>query len=50
MKNLKPLISFVLASALFLSAGFAGAASLSDDVQRLYDSQLKDLFIHFHQN
>jgi amidohydrolase len=50
MKNLKPLISFVLAGALFLSAGFAGAASLSDDVQRLYDSQLKDLFIHFHQN
>ena len=50
MKNLKPLISFVLSSALLLSAGFTGAASLSDDVQSLYDSQLKDLFIHFHQN
>ena len=50
MKNLKPLISFVLSSALLLTAGFTGAASLSDDVQSLYDSQLKDLFIHFHQN
>ena len=50
MKNLKPLISFVLSSALLLTAGFTGAASLSGDVQSLYDSQLKDLFIHFHQN
>ena len=33
-----------------LAGQFAGAATLAEDVQSLYDSKLKDLFIHFHEN
>lgn len=33
-----------------LACQFVGAATLAEDVQSLYDSKLKDLFIHFHEN
>ena len=33
-----------------VGAPSASAGSLSDDVQSLYDDQLKDLFVHFHEN
>ncbi|MEK9589045.1 MAG: amidohydrolase, partial [Gammaproteobacteria bacterium] len=33
-----------------LAGQIASAATLAEDVQSLYDSKLKDLFIHFHEN
>ena len=50
MNNIKTSLSV---AAAFLSALFScavNAATLAEDVQSLYDTQLKDLFIHFHEN
>ena len=44
------LIAFGLGLISSLAGQFAGAATLAEDVQSLYDSKLKDLFIHFHEN
>ena len=44
------LIAFGLGLMSSLAGQSAAAATLADDVQSLYDSKLKDLFIHFHEN
>ena len=50
MKNLNTFAKFVALIGYFISASSAVAGSLSDDVQSIYDDQLKDLFIYFHEN
>lgn len=50
MKNLKTFTALVALMGCFFGAPSALAGSLSDDVKSLYDSQLKDLFVHFHEN
>ena len=50
MKNLKTFSALVVLISYLLGAAGASAGSLSDDVQSLYDEQLKDLFVHFHEN
>ena len=50
MKNLKTFSALVVLMSYLLGAAGASAGSLSDDVQSLYDEQLKDLFVHFHEN
>ena len=50
MKNLKAFSALVVFMSYLLGATGASAGSLSDDVQSLYDEQLKDLFVHFHEN
>ena len=50
MKNLKTFAALVALTGYLIGAPSASAGSLSDDVQSLYDDQLKDLFVHFHEN
>ena len=50
MKNLKTFAALVALMGCLFGAPSASAGSLSDDVQALYDDQLKDLFVHFHEN
>ena len=50
MINLKTFAALVALMTYLLGAAGASAGSLSDDVQSLYDEQLKDLFVHFHEN
>ena len=50
MKNLKTFAALVALMGCLIGAPSALAGSLSDDVQSLYDDQLKDLFVHFHEN
>ena len=50
MKNLKTFAAFVALMGYLIGAPRVSAGSLSDDVQSLYDEQLKDLFVHFHEN
>ena len=50
MKNLKTFAALVALMGCLIGAPSASAGSLSDDVQALYDDQLKDLFVHFHEN
>ena len=50
MKNYKVLTQAVLVTLFVLATSASIAASLSDDVRSLYDTKLKDLFVHFHQN
>ena len=50
MKNLKTFAALVALTGYLIGAPSASAGSLSDDVQSLYDNQLKDLFVHFHEN
>ena len=50
MKNYKVLTQGVLVTLFVLATPTSIAASLSDDVSSLYDTKLKDLFVHFHQN
>ena len=50
MKNLKTFAALVALMGYVIGAPSASAGSLSDDVQSLYDDQLKDLFVHFHEN
>ena len=50
MKNLKTFAALVALMGYLIGAPSASAGSLSDDVQSLYDNQLKDLFVHFHEN
>ena len=49
MKNLKTFTRLVVLIAGMTGATCAVAGALSDDVQALYDDQLKALFVHFHQ-
>ena len=50
MKNLKTFAALIALMGCLIGAPSASAGSLSDDVQALYDDQLKDLFVHFHEN
>ena len=50
MKNLKTFAVLIALMGCLIGAPSASAGSLSDDVQALYDDQLKDLFVHFHEN
>ena len=50
MKNLKTFTTLVALMGYLIGASSALAGSLTDDVQSLYDDQLKDLFVHFHEN
>ncbi len=50
MKNLKTFTALVAFMGCLIGVSSASAGSLSDDVQSLYDEQLKDLFVHFHEN
>ena len=50
MKNLKTFAALIALIGCVIGAPSASAGSLSDDVQALYDDQLKDLFVHFHEN
>ena len=50
MKNLKTFTALVTLMGCLIGVSSASAGSLSDDVQSLYDEQLKDLFVHFHEN
>ena len=50
MKNLKTFTVLIALMVYLVHASSASAGSLSDDVQSLYDDQLKDLFVHFHEN
>ena len=50
MKILKTFAALVALMGYLIGAPSASAGSLSDDVQSLYDDQLKDLFVHFHEN
>ena len=50
MKKSKAFPSLVVALMSSLTSQLVNSAPLSDDVQVLYETQLKDLFIHFHQN
>ena len=50
MKNLKTFAKLVALIGYLISASSAMAGSLSDDVQSIYDEQLEDLFIYFHEN
>jgi hippurate hydrolase len=50
MKNLKTFTVLVALMGCLIGVPIASAGSLSDDVQSLYDEQLKDLFVHFHEN
>ena len=50
MKNLKTFTALVALMGCLIGVSGASAGSLSDDVQSLYDEQLKDLFVHFHEN
>jgi len=50
MKNLKTFTTLIAFMSYLIVGSNASAGSLSDDVQTLYDDQLKDLFVHFHEN
>ncbi|MEK9801656.1 MAG: amidohydrolase [Alphaproteobacteria bacterium] len=50
MKNLKTFSALVALVGYLIGAPSASAGPLSDDVQSLYDEQLKELFVHFHEN
>ena len=50
MKNLKTFTALIVLMSYVISSLSASAGSLSDDVQSLYEDQLKDLFVHFHEN
>ncbi len=50
MKNLKTFAALIALMGCLIGVPSASAGSLSDDVQALYDDQLKDLFVHFHEN
>ena len=50
MNNTKTSLSVAAALLSALVSCAVNAATLAEDVQSLYDAQLKDLFIHFHEN
>jgi len=50
MKNLKTFVTLCALVGYVMGASSVSAGSLSEDVQSLYDVQLKDLFVHFHEN
>jgi len=50
MKNLKTFVTLCALVGYVMGASSVSAGSLSEDVQSLYDEQLKDLFVHFHEN